>query len=68
MNDLTSFIREHRPLTAAFLSYNAFAALILTGHGPIRTAILLTAFMLAFIWFMVFCALSLLDSYERSKR
>jgi hypothetical protein len=68
MNDLTAFAREHRPLTACFVAYNAFAVLLLTGHGVARTLVYLTAFSLSFIWFVVFCALSLLRSYERLRQ
>lgn len=67
MNDLTAFVREHRSLTAAFLLTNLFAAFLLVGHGAVRLAVALLGFSLSFVWFLVFSALSLWRSYERSR-
>jgi hypothetical protein len=68
MNDLTAFVREHRPLTACLILMVVFGVLALTVNGLFQLALNLLVFMLSFIWLVVFCTLSLLDSYERSQQ
>jgi hypothetical protein len=66
INDLLDFCREHRALTACFIVMLLFAYLSLTVNGLASFAYLLV-FVMAFIWFVTLCCLSLWSNYETSK-